>query len=112
MLNGRSLTVIARTADILEVDFAELCHKPQAGYDYLSLAAQFRTIIVANVPIMSATDENPAKRFIKAIDVFYDQKIRLIISASTDIENLYQGRLLKDDFKRTASRLYEMTHSP
>lgn len=111
LLNGRSLKVLARTADVLKVDFAELCYKPQAGADYLSLAAQFHTIIVANVPIMSADNENSAKRFIKAIDVFYNQKIRLIISANADIENLYQGRLLKEDFKRTASRLYEMTHS-
>lgn len=107
-INHREFSIKQSAPGVLWVTFAELCQKPRNAADYLALAHLFHTVLISDVPVMANQDNNIAKRFIFAVDVFYDQQIRLVISAAASIDNLYTGQLLADKFQRTASRLHEM----
>ncbi len=107
-INDREISAIQCAEGILWLSFDELCKKPRNTQDYLILAKQYPTVLISDVPILNAHNNNSAKRFIHAIDIFYDEKVHLILSADTDIDQLYQGTLCLEKFKRTTSRLHEM----
>lgn len=108
VINDRKLAILGKTDAVVWLDFAELCTKPRSAEDYLQLSQIFQTIMISNVPIMRSEQEKPAKRFIHAIDVFYDQRKELVISAAAPIDELYQGQLYTQSFKRTISRLHHL----
>ena len=60
------------------------------------------------MPALDADHDNPARRFIALVDEFYDRRVKLVLSAATDLEMLYTGRRLAFEFERTVSRLVEM----
>ncbi len=64
---------------------------------------------MSGVKAMSSKNDDEARRFISLIDEFYDRKINLIISSEKSIDFIYTGDILKFDFKRTISRLKEMS---
>jgi len=90
--------------------FHDLCEAPLAAADYLRLAREFHTIILDHIPAMTYETRNAAKRFIILIDTLYDMNVKLIASAATDPDELYQADegFEAQEFKRTASRLIEM----
>ncbi len=57
---------------------------------------------------MSAAQSSEARRFTWLIDVFYDQKVKLIMSAEVPPEQLYTNGMLANEFHRTVSRIIEM----
>jgi cell division protein ZapE len=65
-------------------------------------------VIIANVPVFSTGADNAARRFISAVDEFYDRGVNVILSAGAAPGELYKGEKLKFEFQRTASRLAEM----
>ncbi|MGA8171228.1 MAG: cell division protein ZapE [Methylocystis sp.] len=107
---GRDIE-IPRTRDgMARFDFAEICGRPLGAADYLALAKTFDTIVVDDVPAMTFDRRNEAKRFITLVDVLYEAKTRLILSARAEAEDLYhadQGDEARE-FRRTVSRLVEM----
>lgn len=58
-----------------------------------------------------AANDDPARRFISLIDELYDQDVSLYLSCDVPLTELYQGGALSFEFRRTYSRLIEMTHS-
>ncbi len=107
-IHGRAFQTIACASDMVWFSFAELCQKPRAYPDFLELAAQFKTVFVTDMPICHASDDAALRRFIHLVDVLYDNKIILILSAASDVHDLYQGKDLSLEFARTQSRLIEM----
>ena len=89
-------------------DFMNICDGPRSQEDYIEIARWYPTVIVSDMPLLDRKLENPARRFIAMVDEFYDRKVKLIISAATNIDSLYQGDRLSFEFARTASRLIEM----
>lgn len=89
--------------------FKELCDANLSASDYIAIAHEFKNIIIKNIPKMLNEDHNQALRFITLIDCLYENKSRLICSAETEIENLYNGKQHKFEFARTVSRLKEMS---
>ncbi|MEW8431209.1 MAG: cell division protein ZapE, partial [gamma proteobacterium symbiont of Ctena orbiculata] len=77
----------------------------------LELARCHHTVFVSDIPRLDGTWDDRTRRFINLVDVFYDQKVKLVISADAEPEGLYTGNRLAFDFKRTASRLQEMQSS-
>ncbi len=107
---GRSLHSIYWADGIVWFDFAELCETARSQNDYIELARCFHTIIVADIPELTFTHEDAARRLINLVDVAYEHNVKLIISAAALPDALYQGNkeAVKFEFQRTASRLHEM----
>ncbi|MFI0471500.1 cell division protein ZapE [Halomonas sp. HMF6819] len=89
-------------------EFRELCDGPRSQNDYIELAREFHTVLVSNVPQMSAKTEDQARRFINMVDEFYDRGVKLLMSAEVAVESLYTDGKLAFEFQRTLSRLQEM----
>jgi len=108
VINDRHVGVIACTDDVLWVTFAELCIAPRSAPDYIELAREYHSVLLARVPVMTEGLDDAARRFINLVDEFYDRCVKLIISADAQIHELYQGKKLAFEFQRTQSRLLEM----
>jgi len=88
--------------------FNDLCGVPLGPADYLCFAEVLNLIIIENIPILSPSKANEAKRFITLIDTLYEARVRLICSAADIPKNLYPKGMNSFEFERTASRLIEM----
>ncbi len=110
-IKGRTLHVPCSSDGVARFSFADLCLKPLAASDYLRLARDYHTIMVDHVPVMDYPDRNAAKRFITLIDTLYDNAVKLIASAASDPLSLYLATEGNEanEFKRTSSRLIEMS---
>jgi cell division protein ZapE len=89
-------------------DFEVLCGGPRSYADYVDLAKRFHTVMLSNIPQLSAKDSDAARRFTWLVDVFYDDRVNLIVSAQTQPEALFTEGEHAAEFQRTVSRLYEM----
>lgn len=107
-INGREIKARGVGDGVLYASFNALCQSPRSADDYIELAKQFHTVLLANVPIMDHDCDDAARRFIALVDEFYDRSVKLIISASAEIDLLYRGYRLDFEFRRTLSRLQEM----
>lgn len=108
LINHREIKFKKRAGRVIWFNFLDICSIPRSQKDYLSIVKEFDTIFVSNVTVIAADQFNLARAFINMIDVFYDAKIRLIISAEVSAEQIYpHGRLLFE-YVRTVSRLIEM----
>lgn len=107
-VENRQLPVIASHNDVVWFDFETLCNGPRSQNDYLELASHFQTVILSDVPEMSVRDASAARRFTWLVDVLYDHKVKLIISAAVKAANLYTQGPMAGEFHRTESRLMEM----
>jgi cell division protein ZapE len=107
-IEGRRIRALRRAGEVIWFDFATLCGGPRSQNDYLELVRCFHTVILSNVPRLSASMASEARRFTWLIDVFYDNKIKLIMSAEVPPEMLYVKGQLANEFHRTVSRIREM----
>lgn len=107
-IESREIRAKRRAGGMIWFDFATLCGGPRSQNDYLEIASQFHTVILSDVPHMSAGMASEARRFTWLIDVFYDHKIKLIMSAQVPATELYTQGALSNEFYRTVSRIIEM----
>ncbi|MBV9696025.1 MAG: AFG1 family ATPase, partial [Gammaproteobacteria bacterium] len=107
-INGRPIAVRAVAAVAVWFEFAALCEGPRSAEDYIEIAREYPTVLLSDVPCMEATADNAARRFIAAVDEFYDRGVKLIVSAAAAPAALYRGEALQGLYARTASRLTEM----
>src|SRR5689334_3733506 len=110
-IKGRILHVPCSSHGVARFSFADLCEKPLAASDYLRLAQDYHTILVDRIPVMDYAERNAAKRFITLIDALYDNAVKLMASAAADPLSLYLATDGNEanEFKRTSSRLIEMS---
>ena len=110
-IKGRMLQVPCSADGVARFAFADLCEKPLAASDYLRLAHDYHTILIDRIPAMDFDQRNTAKRFIALIDTLYDNGVKLMVSAAADPVSLYRANdgYEANEFKRTASRLIEMS---
>src|SRR5262245_45021498 len=110
-IKGRKLYVPCSAHGVARFSFADICEKPLAASDYLRLARDYHTLIIDRIPVMDYGDRNAAKRFISLIDTLYDNGVKLMASAEADPISLYAATegVEANEFKRTASRLIEMS---
>jgi cell division protein ZapE len=108
-VQGRRLRAVQRRGAVVWFGFAALCEGPRSQNDYLELAQEFHTVLLSDVPVFSQPpQDNAARRFIALVDEFYDQGVKLVLSAAAAPGQLYRGERLLAEFQRTASRLVEM----
>lgn len=107
-IEARVIRALRRAGGVVWFDFATLCGGPRSQNDYLEIANRFHTVILSGVPQMSAALSSEARRFTWLIDVCYDRRVKMIISAAAPAEQLYTAGVLAGEFLRTVSRIYEM----
>lgn len=110
-IKGRILHVPCSAHGVARFSFADLCEKPLGASDYLRLAHDYHTILVDHIPVMDLSRRNAAKRFITLIDTLYDNAVKLMASAEANPVSLYLAHEGNEanEFKRTSSRLIEMS---
>jgi cell division protein ZapE len=110
-VEGREIPVRRRAEGAAWFTFDALCRGPRSTADYIELARRFHTVLVSDVPRLGTGTDDEARRFIAAVDEFYERGVKLVLSAAVPAEQLYDGERLAFEFRRTASRLVEMqTH--
>lgn len=107
-VNGRATEVPRFASGVGRASFWDLCAKPLGPADYLAIAGAVRVLILEDIPQLSASNYNEAKRFVTLIDALYEAKTKLICSAADEPERLYIEGSGAFEFERTASRLREM----
>jgi len=107
-INHRALPVYGLADDVAWFIFDELFNSPRAVADYIELARLFHTVVISDIPLLTANNEDKTRRFIQLMDEFYDRNVKVIISAEAVANELYHGKTLRFDFERTVSRIEEM----
>jgi cell division protein ZapE len=107
-IEQREIRARRRAGGVVWFDFATLCGGPRSQNDYLELATQFHTVFLSDVPEMPVRLASEARRFTWLVDVLYDRKVKLVLSAAVEPEELYTEGPLAHEFVRTVSRLREM----
>lgn len=110
-INGRPIRSRKCAKGIAWFDFSAICDGPRSQSDYIELARWYPSVIVSGVPLLDPMREDQTRRFIALVDEFYDRRVKLIISAATDVHALYTGSRLTFEIDRTVSRLIEMQSS-
>ncbi|MEP7281857.1 MAG: cell division protein ZapE [Rubrivivax sp.] len=107
-IEHRQLSARRRAGGVVWFDFAQLCGGPRSQNDYLEIASRFHTVLLSGVPQMPPRLASEARRFTWLVDVLYDRRVKLIVSAAVAAEQLYTEGPLVQEFARTVSRLHEM----
>ncbi|MDO9280058.1 MAG: cell division protein ZapE [Polaromonas sp.] len=107
-IEARQIRARRKAGGLVWFDFKTLCGGPRSQNDYLELASQFHTVLLSNVPSMPVNMASEARRFTWLVDVLYDRRVKLIMSAAVAPEALYTEGPLAHEFPRTVSRLNEM----
>ena len=108
-IKGRTFKIIEYYDGIAKFDFEDLCGKSIGAEDYLEIAKKCFFIFIENLPALTNENLNKKQRFITLIDILYEKKTSLMITSSNDLENISSATQLNESFKRTLSRLHELT---
>jgi cell division protein ZapE len=116
-VEGRVIPYRHRAGGVVWFDFKAICGGGRSQNDYIDLAKRFHTVVVSGVPRMGLDRADEARRFTLLVDVFYDQRVKLVLSAEAEPDQLLlrgtrsgdaQLQAMIFQFNRTASRLAEM----
>ena len=108
-VKGRKIKIQNFYENISKFNFSELCNRNLGSEDYISIANICNFIFIENLPNFNEDNSNQQQRFITLIDIIYEKKIPLMITSQVSLESMNSSKSLKEIFKRTVSRLYELT---
>ncbi len=108
VVEGRHIPVRGLAEGFAWFDFAALCEGPRGTADYIEIAQEFHTVLLAGIPRLGTQRDDAARRFVHLIDEVYDRHVNLVCTADAPPTQLYAGERLQGAFERTASRLIEM----
>ena len=108
-IKGRTFEIKRYFEKIVRFSFDELCGQNIGAEDYIKIAKECKFIVIENIPVFSDNNSDQQQRFITLVDILYEKKIPLMTTSDTKIENFSSSRSLEKPFKRTLSRLYELT---
>ena len=128
-IGSREFAFQRRAKGVIWFAFDELCVKARSQVDYLEIAGGYHTVLVSGIPQLHAKNRaDVVRRLTWLVDVFYDQRVKLICSAEAEPEWLVVDErvtsklaasakaksagdatlMVSAEFGRTASRLKEM----
>ena len=107
-VKGRKLLVPKEAAGVARFTFEELCARPLGSRDYITIAANFHTVLIGGIPKLTPDKRNEAARFVALIDALYEARVKLVATAAAEPDDLYPSGDGSFEFQRTASRLHEM----
>ncbi len=108
-VSGRKINIPEVAAGVARISFDDVCNKPLAAADYIEIAIRYKGIIIDDIPNLNDNLRNETRRFIWLIDALYDKNCFLIANANADFSDIYTGEHWKFEFKRTISRITEMS---
>ena len=108
-IKGRVFEIKNHYEGISEFDFKELCDQNLGAEDYLEITKVSNFIVIKNIPQFNEINSNQQQRFITLLDVLYDKDIPVAITANQDLDKFNSSKSLEKQFKRTISRLHELT---
>ena len=107
-VKGREVVLPGFRNGVARATFYDLCGKMLGPGDYLAIAEEVKVLVLEDIPRLSRSNFNEAKRFVTLIDALYEAQVRLICTAAAEPEYLYVEGDGAFEFERTASRLREM----
>jgi cell division protein ZapE len=107
-IEGRMIDVVHCAEGVVWFNYQTICDIPRGAADYIEISRLFHTVFVSDVLVMNDMTNDIANRFINLVDELYDHNVKLILSAQSPAQTLYQGTKLAFQFERTVSRLLEM----
>ena len=108
-IKGRKIEIKNFFDGIMKIDFDELCNRNLGSEDYISIANSCDFLFIEGLPDFNEDNSNQQQRFITLIDILYEKKIPLMITSRINLESINSSKSLVGPFKRTVSRLYELT---
>jgi len=108
-IKGREMILENFYKGVVKFNFDQLCNRNLGSEDYIKIADNCSFIFINNLPIFNESNSDQQQRFITLIDILYENKIPLAIRSEVDLNLLKSSKNLSDTFKRTISRLYELT---
>ena len=110
-IKGREFLIKEFYEGVVRLTFDELCDKNLGAEDYLEIARVSKFIVIDKIPKFYDINSNQQHRFITLVDIVYDKKIPIAVTAEKNLDKLTSSKSLKEPFSRTISRLYELTSS-
>ena len=108
-VKGREFKIESFYEGVIRLNFNQLCDQNLGAEDYLEIIKNSKFMVIEQVPQFNDVNSNQQQRFITLIDVIYDKNISLAVTAAQNLDQFTSSRLLEKSFKRTISRLYELT---
>ncbi len=108
-VKGRDFKIENYYEGIARYSFNQLCNQNLGAEDYLAITKDCKFIVIDQIPQFNDVNSNQQQRFITLLDVMYDKNILLAVTADQNLNQFTSSRLLEKPFKRTVSRLYELT---
>ena len=108
-IKGREFKIENFYEGIAKFNFNELCDQNIGAEDYLEIVKNCKFIVIDQIPQFKDANSNQQQRFIILLDVIYDKNIPIAVTANQNLDEFTSSRLLEKPFKRTISRLYELT---
>jgi cell division protein ZapE len=109
LTKGRKFKIKNYYEGVARFDFEELCNKNVGAEDYIKVCEKCNIMVIVNIPNFNDNNSNQQQRFITLIDIIYEKKVQLIASGASNISDLSSSHKLLEPFKRTLSRLHELT---
>ena len=108
-VKGRKIVLENFYDKVVKFEFEELCNRNLGSEDYIKIAENCEFIFIKNLPNFNDDNSNQQQRFITLIDIIYEKKIPLMITSQVDLNLIKSSKNIAEPFKRTVSRLYELT---
>ena len=108
-IKGREFKIKSYFEGIARFNFKELCNQNIGAEDYIKISECCSFVLIENIPVFKNENLNKKQRFITLIDIFYEKRIPLMITSLTQLKNMNTNSKLHEPFKRTVSRIHELT---
>ncbi len=108
-VKGRKFSLKNFYDRVIKFEFDELCNRNLGSEDYIAIADNSDFVFITNLPEFSENNSNQQQRFITLIDIFYEKKLPLMITSKVGLDLIKSSKSIAEPFKRTISRLYELT---
>jgi cell division protein ZapE len=108
-IKGRTIILENFYDKVVKFEFEELCNRNLGSEDYIKIAENCEFIFIKNLPNFNENNSNQQQRFITLIDIIYEKKVPLMITAHVNLNLVKSSKSITEPFKRTISRLYELT---
>ena len=108
-IKGRKIEIENFYEKVIKFNFDELCNRNLGSEDYIAIANNCEFIFIKDLPDFNEDNSNQQQRFIILIDIIYEKKIPLMVTSEISLDKINSSKSLIEPFKRTVSRLYELT---